>query len=74
MDPDASGDEGVGVIETLGDKVSGFSKGQRVVGIAFGTGTWAQYITVPASKLASACLPMTCITAILNVLLTELCL
>lgn len=49
--PMVCGDEGVGVIETLGDKVSGFSKGQRVVGTGFGTGTWAQYITVPAAKL-----------------------
>lgn len=58
------------MIETLGDKVSGFSKGQRVVGTGFGTGTWAQYITVPAAKLVSARYLMDSSTAIPNALRT----
>lgn len=39
------------MVEKLGDNVSGFSKGQRVVGIGHNAGTWSQFITAPASKL-----------------------
>ncbi len=38
----------MGVVERAGPGVAHLNQGQRVVGARIGTGTWAEYITVPA--------------------------
>lgn len=44
--PARAGTEGMGVIDALGDGVEGLAVGDRVV--AGTTGTWAEYVTMPA--------------------------
>ncbi len=39
----------MGVVEKVGPGVAHLTQGQRVVGAGWGTGTWAEYITVPAT-------------------------
>lgn len=40
----------MGVVERVGPGVAHLNQGQRVVGARIGTGTWAEYITVPAER------------------------
>ena len=47
--PCAIGNEGVGVVEQVGSFVHGFSVGQTVLPLSFGT--WAQKMVVPAESL-----------------------
>lgn len=49
--PCAIGNEGVGVIERIGDSVRGFAPGQTVLPLAFGT--WAEKMLVPAEALVA---------------------
>jgi len=48
--PLTPGLEGVGVIDALGDGVSGLSVGQRVISLAGLPGTWAEQFVVPAER------------------------
>lgn len=47
--PAAGGTEGVGIIEEVGEGVTNFKKGQRVVTSVSSSGTWAEYFTASAS-------------------------
>lgn len=47
--PARAGTEAVGVVDALGDDVSGIEVGQRVV--AGTPGVWAEYVTMPAARL-----------------------
>jgi NADPH2:quinone reductase len=53
-----AGLEGTGVVEAIGDGVTKFSVGQRVVGAPFpsvqsGNGTWQQYLVAPEDSLVA---------------------
>lgn len=76
-EPCILGHDGAGVVEAIGDEVSGIQPGQRVCfcngGIGDGFGTYAEFAVVPASQLAiipdavddasAAALPLVFITA-----------
>jgi len=49
--PCTIGNEGVGVVERVGDSVGGFALGQTVLPLAFGT--WAEQMAVPAESLVA---------------------
>lgn len=49
--PGSPGFEGIGVIDALGDGVSGFAPGQRVVTASGAPGTWAESLIAPAGGL-----------------------
>ena len=51
--PFAAGVEGVGVVTTLGQDVTGFTTGQRVGWLAGGQGSFSEYATVAADKLVA---------------------
>jgi NADPH:quinone reductase-like Zn-dependent oxidoreductase len=53
-----AGLEGMGVVEAVGENVSNFTVGQRVVGAPFpsvqsGNGTWQQYLVAPEDSLVA---------------------
>src|SRR5688572_2882059 len=47
--PGSPGFEGIGVIDALGDGVTGLTIGQRVIPATGTPGTWAEFIVSPAS-------------------------
>jgi trans-2-enoyl-CoA reductase len=49
--PCTIGNEGVGVVEQVGSSVNGFTTGQMVLPLVFGT--WAEQILVPAASLVA---------------------
>ena len=49
--PGSPGFEGVGVIEALGDGVTGVNRGQRVIPTTGLAGTWAEHLIVPATAI-----------------------
>jgi len=53
-----AGLEGMGIVEAVGEKVTKFTVGQRVVGapfpsVQFGNGTWQQFLVAPEDSLVA---------------------
>jgi NADPH2:quinone reductase len=49
--PGSPGLEGVGLIDGLGDGVTGIARGQRVISVAGTPGTWAEQLVLPAQRV-----------------------
>ena len=46
--PGSPGFEGVGIVDALGDGVTGLARGQRVISVTGAPGTWAEQLVLPA--------------------------